>query len=62
MSVDHVRGDGLVPDDDRQPRVPANRRVDFDTTVNAMARTAREMYTKYKETSEGGLAVSLALR
>jgi L-serine dehydratase len=41
--------------------IPANRRVDFDTTVNAMALTAKEMNSKYKETSEGGLAVSLAL-
>jgi L-serine dehydratase len=41
--------------------IPANRRVDFDTTVSAMALTAREMNTKYKETSEGGLAVSLVL-
>ena len=41
--------------------VPANHRVDFDTTVSAMALTAKEMNTKYKETSEGGLAVSLVL-
>jgi L-serine dehydratase len=41
--------------------VPTNRRVDFDTTVNAMALTAKEMNSKYKETSEGGLAVSLVL-
>jgi L-serine dehydratase len=41
--------------------IPANRRVDFDTTVAAMALTAREMNAKYKETSEGGLAVSLVL-
>jgi L-serine dehydratase len=41
--------------------IPANRRVDFDTTVNAMALTAREMNSKYKETSEGGLAVSVVL-
>jgi len=41
--------------------IPANRRVDFDTTVNAMALTAKEMNAKYKETSEGGLAVSLVL-
>jgi L-serine dehydratase len=41
--------------------IPANRRVDFDTTVDAMALTAKEMNTKYKETSEGGLAVSLVL-
>jgi L-serine dehydratase len=41
--------------------IPANRRVDFDTTVSAMALTAREMNSKYKETSEGGLAVSVVL-
>jgi L-serine dehydratase len=41
--------------------VAANRRVDFDTTVTAMALTAKEMNSKYKETSEGGLAVSLVL-
>ena len=41
--------------------IPANRRVDFDTTVEAMALTAKEMNAKYKETSEGGLAVSLVL-
>jgi L-serine deaminase len=32
--------------------IPANRRVDFDTTVKAMALTAKEMNAKYKETSE----------
>lgn len=41
--------------------IPANRRLDFDTTVDAMALTAREMNTKYEETSEGGLAVSVVL-
>jgi L-serine dehydratase len=41
--------------------VPVNRRVDFDTTVAAMALTAKEMNAKYKETSEGGLAVSVTL-
>jgi L-serine dehydratase len=41
--------------------IPAHRRLDFDTTVRAMALTAREMNAKYKETSEGGLAVSLVL-
>ena len=41
--------------------IPANRRLDFDTTVDAMALTAKEMNTKYKETSEGGLAVSVVL-
>ena len=41
--------------------VPAERRVDLDTTIAAMALTAKEMNAKYKETSEGGLAVSLVL-
>jgi L-serine dehydratase len=41
--------------------IPADRRVDFDTTVTAMALTAKEMNAKYKETSEGGLAVSVVL-
>ena len=41
--------------------IPANRRVDFDSTVAAMALTAKDMNSKYKETSEGGLAVSLVL-
>jgi len=41
--------------------IPVNRRVDFDTTVDAMALTAKEMNSKYKETSEGGLAVSVVL-
>jgi L-serine dehydratase len=41
--------------------IATDRRVDFDTTVAAMALTAKEMNAKYKETSEGGLAVSLVL-
>lgn len=41
--------------------VPEERRVDLDTTISAMALTAKEMNAKYKETSEGGLAVSLVL-
>ena len=41
--------------------IPVHRRVDFDTTVAAMALTAKEMNAKYKETSEGGLAVSVTL-
>ena len=40
---------------------PANRRVDFDSTVTAMAITAKDMNPKYKETSEGGLALSVTL-
>jgi L-serine dehydratase len=41
--------------------IPANRRVDFDQTVHAMALTAKDMNPKYKETSEGGLALSVTL-
>jgi len=41
--------------------VPEERRVDLDTTIAAMALTAKEMNPKYKETSEGGLAVSVVL-
>lgn len=41
--------------------IPEERRVDLDTTISAMALTAKEMNVKYKETSEGGLAVSLVL-
>ena len=41
--------------------IPVNRRVNLDQTVEAMALTAKEMNSKYKETSEGGLAVSVTL-
>jgi len=41
--------------------IPEERRVDLDTSIAAMALTAKEMNAKYKETSEGGLAVSLVL-
>jgi L-serine dehydratase len=41
--------------------IPVNHRVDFDSTVAAMAMTAKDMNPKYKETSEGGLAVSVVL-
>ncbi|MCJ8156977.1 L-serine ammonia-lyase [Sphingomonas sp. LaA6.9] len=41
--------------------IPINRRVDFDSVVTALALTAKEMNSKYKETSEGGLAVSVTL-
>src|SRR5207344_3144098 len=36
-------------------------RVDLDTTTKTMAETGRDMSSKYKETSEGGLAVNLVL-
>jgi L-serine dehydratase len=41
--------------------IAEQRRVDLDTTIAAMALTAKEMNAKYKETSEGGLAVSVVL-
>jgi L-serine dehydratase len=41
--------------------IATERRVDLDTTIAAMALTAKEMNSKYKETSEGGLAVSVVL-
>jgi L-serine dehydratase len=36
--------------------IPEERRVDLDTTIAAMAMTAKDMNAKYKETSEAGLA------
>jgi L-serine dehydratase len=41
--------------------IPVNRRVDLDQTVTAMAQTAKDMNSKYKETSEAGLALSVTL-
>ena len=41
--------------------IPADHRVDLDTTIATMAQTAKDMNTKYKETTEGGLAVSVVL-
>jgi L-serine dehydratase len=41
--------------------IASRHRVDLDTTVFTMAATARDMNAKYKETSEGGLAVALTL-
>lgn len=36
-------------------------RIDLDSTITAMAQTAKDMNSKYKETSEAGLAVSVTL-
>lgn len=41
--------------------IPGQHRIDLDTTIAAMGQTAKDMNTKYKETSEGGLAVSVVL-
>ena len=38
---------------------PARQKVTFDEVLKAMMETGRDMSTKYKETSEGGLAVCL---
>ena len=41
--------------------IAARHRVNFDETVLALAQTAKEMNSKYKETSEAGLALSVVL-
>ena len=38
---------------------PSKHRVSLDTAIRAMADTGREMSAKFKETSEGGLAVCM---
>ncbi|APY12472.1 L-serine ammonia-lyase [Seonamhaeicola sp. S2-3] len=40
---------------------PENTKVPLDKVVNTMWETAKDMNTKYKETSEGGLAVGVHL-
>jgi L-serine dehydratase len=41
--------------------IETRHRVDLDTTIKTLAETGRDMGTKYKETSEGGLAANLVL-
>jgi len=41
--------------------IASRHRVNFDETVMALAETARDMNSKYKETSEAGLAQSVVL-
>ena len=41
--------------------IASRHRINFDETVLALAQTAKEMNSKYKETSEAGLAVSVVL-
>ena len=41
--------------------IESRHRVDLDTTITTLAQTGRDMATKYKETSEGGLALNLTL-
>jgi L-serine dehydratase len=41
--------------------IESRHRVDLDETITAMAQTAKDMNSKYKETSEAGLAASVTL-
>ncbi len=41
--------------------IASRHRVDLDTTIETLAETGKDMSTKYKETSEGGLAANLVL-
>jgi L-serine dehydratase len=41
--------------------IASRHRIDLDATITAMAQTAKEMNSKYKETSEAGLALSVTL-
>jgi L-serine dehydratase len=41
--------------------VASSHRVSLDETITAMAQTAKDMNSKYKETSEAGLALSVTL-
>jgi L-serine dehydratase len=41
--------------------IESRHRVDLDATITAMAQTAKDMNSKYKETSEAGLAQSVTL-
>jgi len=41
--------------------IETRHRVDLDACITAMAQTAKDMNSKYKETSEAGLAVSVTL-
>lgn len=41
--------------------IESRHRVDLDATIVAMAQTAKDMNSKYKETSQAGLALSVTL-
>lgn len=41
--------------------IETRHRVDLDTTITTLAETGKDMGSKYKETSEGGLAANLTL-
>jgi len=39
--------------------IESRRRVDLEATITAMAQTAKDINSKYKETSQAGLALSV---
>lgn len=41
--------------------IASRHRVDLDTTIETLAETGRDMSTRYKETSDAGLAQNLVL-
>jgi L-serine dehydratase len=41
--------------------IASRHRINLDSTITAMAQTAKDMNSKYKETSEAGLALSVTL-
>jgi len=41
--------------------IESRHRVDLDTTIKTLADTGKDMNSKYKETSEAGLAQNLVL-
>ena len=41
--------------------IASRHRIDLDATIIAMAQTAKDMNSKYKETSQAGLALSVTL-
>jgi len=41
--------------------IASRHRIDLDATIAALAQTAKDMNSKYKETSEAGLALSVVL-
>ena len=41
--------------------IASRHRVDLDTTIKTLADTGKDMSTKYKETSEAGLAANLVI-
>ena len=57
-----VGGDRLATNFENATNEIASRhRVDLDTTIKTLADTGKDMSTKYKETSEAGLAANLVL-